>query len=188
MPGNPNFWTPQSSLEFHATVTQLYRKNQQPGAHHIYPNIKPKNADTGRHVLSVEDELQLADDIAFLAQTKRDPLTISAVTVQERSTGLHFLISSNAQPVGSTQAGLQRFTSTLTKYAKKGACSRPQVEKGFSDAGVDFFLSSRHWTRRVSGSIATTRHQAMQGKNTGSHPGNMAAGDISGRQRSQTLV
>ncbi|KAB5566157.1 hypothetical protein GE09DRAFT_730036 [Coniochaeta sp. 2T2.1] len=111
-------WTPSLLGEFHKTVEQLQALTDTPAKPSSYRDGPPPPSDG--HLLSFGDELQLADDLAFLVQDNRDSKNVSAVTIQETSDGILVIVSGNSTPMAAVMTGLQDVLSTTSGYAVLG--------------------------------------------------------------------
>ncbi|KAK7750051.1 hypothetical protein SLS62_008044 [Diatrype stigma] len=113
-----NFWGNGTKLDFHKAVAELQDLTRYPVDEEYY---RPKEiAETDGRVLKFKDELQLADDLAFLANSEEGVGTVSAVTIQERREGITVLLASNYTPTETTVKGLRNILDIIQKYAFKG--------------------------------------------------------------------
>lgn len=113
-----NFWGNETKLDFHKAVAELQDVTRYPVDEEDY---RPEeNSETDARVLRFKDELQLADDLAFLAHSEEGVGTVSAVTIQERSEGITVLLASNYTPTETTIKGLRNILSIIRRYAFKG--------------------------------------------------------------------
>lgn len=110
--------------EFHRNITKLLQKTDQPGEAENYGEFpSPKTSEIG-HLLLVEEEQHLADHIAFLAQTKSGPETVSAVTLEEGQSppSLKFRLASNRQRSPGVIEQLRAVLQIVEEYARIGEC------------------------------------------------------------------
>lgn len=113
-----NFWGNETKLDFHKAVAELQDLTRYPVDEEY---CRPKEtAETDERVLKFKDELQLADHLAFLANSEEGLGTVSAVTIQERSEGITVLLASNYTPTETTVKGLRNILNIIQKYALKG--------------------------------------------------------------------
>ncbi|RJE17276.1 hypothetical protein PHISCL_10387, partial [Aspergillus sclerotialis] len=108
-------WTFPSSRAFYQAVLNLRKLTEQPSKEHYYRDLKPPQSKA--HVLRYEDEMQFADNIAFLAQWQEGVETVSAVTLQENTNGLVILLASNHTPSESIVSGLRNVLALTSEYA-----------------------------------------------------------------------
>lgn len=124
----PGFWTQDLQLSFHQAVEALYARTENPLAEIDYTEQNPQWIQRGndsQHVLSLMDELQLADHIAFLAQTQEGALAISAVCVEETVDGLVLVLAGNSVPTPKTVEGLSHLMNLL-EHARTGTFLDPR--------------------------------------------------------------
>jgi hypothetical protein len=69
--------------------------------------------------LKAEDEMQLADNIAFLAQSQ-EVENVTAATLRENAHGLVICLSSNHTPPRTTIRELNEVMALVSKYASAG--------------------------------------------------------------------
>ena len=72
-------------------------------------------------------EQRLADDFAFVAAAKEDPKAVSAATVQERSSGLGFMIrlAANDGVLPEVEDTFRAMLELLANCARRGVCHDP---------------------------------------------------------------
>ncbi|KAJ5374068.1 hypothetical protein N7517_006074 [Penicillium concentricum] len=75
---------------------------------------------SAKHSLKAEDEMQLSDDIAFLAQREEGVEYVTAVTLQEKAYGLVICLASNHTPPNQTVHELNEIMALVSKYASEG--------------------------------------------------------------------
>ncbi|KAJ5791726.1 uncharacterized protein N7518_008737 [Penicillium psychrosexuale] len=83
-----------------------------------------------------EDEMQLADDIAFLGQAEEGAKNVTAVTLQEKAPGLVICLASNHTPSDKTVLELNKTMALVSEYASEGKRRREFRDKIF-DMVVD---------------------------------------------------
>ncbi len=119
-----SFWGHRTKLDFHKTVADLHDITRYPVGEVSYcRDFEDSEIDT--HVLKLREELQLADDLAFLANSDEGNRTVSAVTIQEGNEGITILLASNSTPTERTTKGLRKILSTIKRYASRGTNSSP---------------------------------------------------------------
>ncbi|EEY22883.1 conserved hypothetical protein [Verticillium alfalfae VaMs.102] len=109
-----NFWTPSSSRSFHTSVAKLRKVTRNPPEPQFYRGSTTPDPDG--HVLSLGDELQMADNLAYLAHWEENVRMISAVTLEEHPSGLVVVLASNSTPSQSIIAGLRDILATVCQY------------------------------------------------------------------------
>ncbi|KAM9874554.1 hypothetical protein VDGL01_11384 [Verticillium dahliae] len=110
-----NIWTTSSSRSFHTSVAKLYKLTQTPSEAQYYRDGTTPDPDG--HVLSLRDELQMADKIAFLAHWEEGVRKVSAVTLEEQPSGLVVVLASNSTPSRSIIAGLRDIFAKVCQYS-----------------------------------------------------------------------
>ena len=114
-----NFWSTETQLKLHEAVANLQGLTKHPISEEYGRDHESPDAP-GPHVLKLKDELQLADDLAFLANSEEGVRSVSAVTIQQRSGGIKILLTSNKTPAEPTIKGLSNILATISKYSVKG--------------------------------------------------------------------
>ncbi|KAG7103713.1 hypothetical protein HYQ44_017801 [Verticillium longisporum] len=109
-----NFWTPSSSRSFHTSVAKLRKRTQNPSEPQFYRGSATPGPDG--HVLSLGDELQMADNLAYLAHSEENVHMVSAVTLEEHPSCLVVVLASNSTPSQSIIAGLSDILATVCQY------------------------------------------------------------------------
>ena len=123
MTGSSNFWTPLLQQDFHQSVAELREVTQTPAAARYYRDCPmPKSND---HILSFQDELQMADDIAFLCHRDEGVGYVSAVTLQEHSNRLVILLASNSTPSQTTTQVLGDIAEIISQYTRRSRHINP---------------------------------------------------------------
>ncbi|KGO44720.1 hypothetical protein PEX2_006510 [Penicillium expansum] len=107
------------SQEFYQAIRSLRKLTDQPSEEHSYRMDIP-SFQSANHLLKVEDEMQFADDIAFLAQWQEGVEYVTAVTLQEMANGLVIRIASNHTPTDKTVRELKGTMALVSEYASKG--------------------------------------------------------------------
>lgn len=107
------------SQEFYQAVQNLRKRTDQPSEEHSYRCIPP--SQSAKYLLKAEDEMQLADDIAFLAQSQEGVENVTAVTLQEKAHGLVICLASNHTPSDKTVRELNETMALVSKYAFEGS-------------------------------------------------------------------
>ncbi|KAJ5206804.1 hypothetical protein N7491_002563 [Penicillium cf. griseofulvum] len=122
------------SQKFYQAVRNLRELTDQPSEEHSYRmDIPPQSA---KHLLKAEDEMQLADDIAFLAQREEGVENVTAVTLQEKAHGLVICLASNHTPSDKTVCELDKIMALVSEYASEGK-RRAQSRAKIFDMVVD---------------------------------------------------
>ncbi|KGO67158.1 hypothetical protein PITC_020640 [Penicillium italicum] len=109
------------SHEFFQAVQTLRNLTDQPSEEHSYRDIPPSQST--KYLLKAEDEMQLADDIAFLAQWQEGVENVTAVALQEMANGLVICIASNHTPANKTINELKEIMDLVSVYAFEGSSS-----------------------------------------------------------------
>jgi hypothetical protein len=134
-----NFWTPATKKEFHRAVENLCNLTKQPLDEKRYRSSGFQGPQETAHVLSLLDELQLADHIAFLGHSAQDVKTISAVCIEETPDGLLLRLASNHTPVDATVSGLRELLQNLGRgiLAGTGLCIGQQTKGSLTKVQVN---------------------------------------------------
>lgn len=123
VPIKGNFWTPESKQQFHVAVAQLYDKTELPNgtARGFRGNKLEHGAD---YVMSPKEELQLADDIAFLFPWEDGAHTVTASTLEEHDDGRRLVIwlGVNKPPPEEVVDKFRDLMRIVESYAIKGLC------------------------------------------------------------------
>ena len=109
------------SQKFYQAVRHLRNLTDQPSEEHSYRKDIP--TQSAKHLLKAEDEMQLADDIAFLAQREEGVENVTAVTLQEKAHGLVICLASNHTPSDKTVGELNEIMALVSEYASEGSPS-----------------------------------------------------------------
>ncbi|ORY68301.1 uncharacterized protein BCR38DRAFT_481782 [Pseudomassariella vexata] len=122
-----SFWTTQDKFEFHLAVEELHKLVQVPADEHLYRDNIPEPA--GDHVLALKDELQIADNLAFLAHWEEDVTAVSAITIQERPRSLKVVVTSNQTPAEAIVDGLRDLMRITSEFSQKGTFNESYLDK-----------------------------------------------------------
>lgn len=115
-----NFWTLQSKIDFHTAVSQLFELTDTPCSEQIYREYNQLTEEKkDEHTLSFADELQISDNVAFLAQCEESVKTVSADTLCEDQDGLSILIASNHTPSQTILEGVREIIGVTSQYTLK---------------------------------------------------------------------
>ncbi|KAH7359486.1 hypothetical protein B0T11DRAFT_228487, partial [Plectosphaerella cucumerina] len=71
-------------------------------------------------ILSSEDELQIADNMTYLAYRSEGAAMVSAVTLQERLSGLVIVVASNSTLSVSVVHGFKQILNIVSRYSGEG--------------------------------------------------------------------
>ena len=119
-----NFWTDDAKRIFHENVRALKGKHQDPC---LPRNYRTRRLPTSEcHRLSFEDELQIADHIAYLAHYKEGSERVAAAVVQELQDGkpgLVIRLAANKTPPTEIMAGLEKIIEVVENHARAGKSS-----------------------------------------------------------------
>lgn len=114
-----SLWTPELRRDFHEAVEVLHEITEMPSEERDYRSSLQDIPST-YHTLRLGDELQLADHVAFLAQSQEGALEISAACVEESDNGLVIRLASNRTPSTRTVSGLKKILDTFSNGARRG--------------------------------------------------------------------
>lgn len=117
MAASSNIWTPRLNLDFHRCVVKLHNHTETPVAAQYYR--ENSLTESKGYVLSFKDELQIADDLAFLSQWEEGADYVSAITLQEHTNTLVVLLASNKTPSQTILTGLEDIAELLVKYSSQ---------------------------------------------------------------------
>ena len=115
-------WTPISEDRFARTVQEVRTIFAQvPGEARIHDQ-KSRQASSRDHILPYNVQYQLAQDIAFIAACEEGVHTVSAATVEKRTTeqGLTFTVARNSGVEPSVREGILGIGRCLELCAQKG--------------------------------------------------------------------
>lgn len=112
-------WTCELRRNFHRAVEDLHSITANPSEEKDYRGALPDIPSTNYN-LSLRDESQLADHIAFLAHSKEGAHAVSAVCIEESDMGLVVCLASNKTPSSVTVTGLRRILDSLSNFARQG--------------------------------------------------------------------
>ena len=119
MPKTPGLPLPIDE-EFHKNIVELAKRTDQPCAPQCYRSgVFPRS---NSYILLHEEEQHLADQVAFLAQTKSGPEVVSAVTLEEchRPPSLTFRLASNRLRQPEVVEGLREILKVVEEYSLAG--------------------------------------------------------------------
>ncbi|OTA79567.1 hypothetical protein M434DRAFT_18000 [Hypoxylon sp. CO27-5] len=105
----------------------LYKTTKNPSAEVSYP-IPSSEAASRMYTLRLAHESQLANHIAFLAQSHEGAKYISAACVEEMKGGSVIRLASNETPSEHTRYGLKKILNTM----KDGVTEEILFEKEYS--------------------------------------------------------
>lgn len=93
----PALWTATHELEFHQATFCLSKLRQTPREEINYRQTYLDDPRSPEHIFRFEDELQLADHIAYLVHGSERPLEIAAACIEEQQSppGLVFRVARN---------------------------------------------------------------------------------------------
>ncbi|KAK3942874.1 hypothetical protein QBC46DRAFT_405934 [Diplogelasinospora grovesii] len=145
----PDLWTPKTREEFHRGVETLIKVQSKLGLspRHYDRSSNPRDLDTSHdYTLRLQDELQLADHIAFLAHAQEGAFHVSAACVCETPEGLVIRVTSNETPGSATVSGLRNVLQVIQDYANAGR-RRAEFQERLFDAVVE--QSRKRITQRL---------------------------------------
>jgi hypothetical protein len=117
----PELWTENAKTSFHKATFALAKTRQNPLPPIDYRSqLHSHSIDQQNHLLSLEDELQLADHIAFLAHTGEGFAAIAAVCIEERQDGLIVRLARNKLRQVGVVKGLEQVLGVLQKCCTEG--------------------------------------------------------------------
>lgn len=122
-----NFWTPDSKQQFHVAVAQLYDKTEVPdGTGQGYRDHRLEHC--ADYVMKPSEELQLADDIAFLFSWKNGAKNVTATTLEEHDEGRRLVIwlGVNESPPQRIVDEFQDLMRIVERHALIGLCAIPR--------------------------------------------------------------
>lgn len=122
---SPGIWTRDISQRFYGNVNTLSKRlkpKQSPRAPKNYRQSAPRVKETKQYLLSYEEELHLADHIAFLAHVEEGVEFVSAAVLQEMSDppGFTFRLASNHTPRPTVVNGMERILEIVRGHAEAG--------------------------------------------------------------------
>lgn len=118
---------------FHANVNRLIKKTTEPCEPVNYRGAKYISDE--KYVLLHEEEQHLADDLAFLAQTRSGPDFVSAVTIEQclSPPSLIIRLASNKTPTAKTVEDLRRVVHVVAESATTGSLLSGQRSSSMID-------------------------------------------------------
>ena len=120
-------WTSQLEWDFHTSVAELQKVTDIPAEARYYRGDEPSTSD--KHILSFRDELQFADNLAFLCHWHEGGYYISAVTLRECHDHLIIQVASNLTPSPAIIEGLKDLMGMLAQYASQSTMLIPSRSK-----------------------------------------------------------
>ncbi|KAK0367590.1 hypothetical protein CLIM01_15054, partial [Colletotrichum limetticola] len=117
-----NFWTPPLKADFHRILTSMRQLTDVPSEPRTYRGGRTSQSDT--HTLSIEDEMQCADAIAFLAHHKEGAQFVSTVTLRECHERLRIVLAGNTTPSSKVQDELAKVMGHVSTLSKEGGSKR----------------------------------------------------------------
>ncbi|TVY32810.1 hypothetical protein LSUB1_G007677 [Lachnellula subtilissima] len=154
----PGIWTSDISQSFYGNVNTLSKKlkpNQSPRAPKNYRQSAPRAKETNKYLLSYEEELHLADHIAFLAHAEESVEFVSAAVLEEMSDppGFTFRLASNHTPRPTVINGIEKILGIVRDHAKAGK-HRQQYQSqlfeeivSFSEKRIYGRMRTHHWVK-----------------------------------------
>ncbi|TVY49255.1 hypothetical protein LOCC1_G000808 [Lachnellula occidentalis] len=154
----PGIWTADLSRSFYGNVNALSNKlkgNQSPRAPKNYRQSVPRAKEMKGYLLSYEEELHLADHIAFLAHVEEGVEYVSAAVLQEMSDppGFTFRLASNQTPRSTVVNGIEKILGIVRDHAKAGK-HRQQYQSqlfeeivSFSEKRIYGRMRTHHWVK-----------------------------------------
>ncbi|KAK1957308.1 hypothetical protein LY78DRAFT_401302 [Colletotrichum sublineola] len=80
----PLLWTIDDETKFHQSIVQVSKLRQTPRQEANYRHQYRGGPQSSSHVLRLEDEMQLADHVAFIAHSSEGFPEIAAACIEER--------------------------------------------------------------------------------------------------------
>ncbi|KAK1514254.1 hypothetical protein CABS01_16744 [Colletotrichum abscissum] len=113
-----NFWAPPLKAEFHRTIASLQQLTNIPSEPRAYYAGATPRAHI--HILSIEDEIQMTNSIAFLAHRNEGVKFVSTVALREYPERLQVVLAGNTTPSSSARRELAKIMTHLSKISRKG--------------------------------------------------------------------
>ncbi|CAG8950794.1 hypothetical protein HYFRA_00003010 [Hymenoscyphus fraxineus] len=154
IPSSNGIWTTESSKRFYKAVQLLDRKlgGRDGGKSPVHPADYRADvgntSDSSDYTLSYSEELDLADDFAFLAAVKGDdPEYVSATVVEEQrdAPGLIIRLASNKTPKEKVVESLRGFIGMIQDHARSDERMLFDEIIGFSQERIHSRMRSAHW-------------------------------------------
>lgn len=122
----PPWWDEDGERAFHEAVFKLSSLRQTPCPDVYYRQKPQRDPRSPGYILRLQDELQLADHIAFLAHDCEGPLPIAAVCIEEQQDhpGLRVRLARNHLRSPDDVRGIGQLLGVLQDCAQKGLFSR----------------------------------------------------------------
>ena len=120
-----SIWTDETSAQFYETAKDLLTRvggKGAPRAPKDYRSDRTRAPDTGIYALLYEEELHLADNIAFLAHNQEGVGFVSAAAIEESADPplLTVRLASNQTPQPSVVQGLSTILGIVEEHAIQG--------------------------------------------------------------------
>ncbi|TVY18376.1 hypothetical protein LARI1_G003946 [Lachnellula arida] len=155
---SPGIWTRDISQSFYGNVNTLSKKlrpKQSPRAPKNYRQSAPRVKETKQYLLSYEEELHLADHIAFLAHIEEGVEFGSAAVLQEMGDppGFTFRLASNHTPRPTVVNGIERILEIVQDHAEAGKHRQQHQSRlfdeivSFSEKRIHGRMRTRHWVK-----------------------------------------
>lgn len=109
---------PLRLAEVSSSGSESSRLKDQPSEEYSYRIIPPSQST--KHLLRAEDEMQLADNLAFLAQWQEGVENVTASTLQEKTNGLLILLASNHTLLEAMIHELRAMLALVSENAFRG--------------------------------------------------------------------
>ncbi|KAI3530163.1 hypothetical protein CABS02_14611 [Colletotrichum abscissum] len=149
-----NFWTLMLKADFHGTIASLQQLTNIPSEPRAYREGATPQAHT--NVLSIEDEIQMTNSIAFLAHRNEGAKFVSTVTLREYPDRLQVVLAGNTTPSSGARHELANIMTHLGKLSR-----RERIKHALREELLDMvllFSSSRILSRLRPPWMAQPRH------------------------------
>lgn len=117
MARSSNHWTRSLELDFHRAVAELRELNEMPSEVQFYRDRATPGS--GGHILSFQDEQQIADGLAFICHWEEGVHRVSTITLEEHPDGLIALLACNSSPTKTITRSLEEVLAVVTQYASQ---------------------------------------------------------------------
>lgn len=121
MDSSSNFWAPRLKADFHRTIASLQQLTEIPSEPQA--NYEGVRQESRTYTLSIEDEIQTANAIAFLAHYKEGGKFVSTATLREYPERLQLVLAGNTTQSPNVLGELTKLTACLSKLNKEGMAS-----------------------------------------------------------------
>jgi hypothetical protein len=121
----PSLWTVTDELAFHKAMVTLAKTRQNPRPDENYRrSIRNPLSQSSAHVLRLEDELQLADHLAFLAHNCEGFPAITSICIEEHpgKQGLTVRLVRNELRDDLATGDIRKVLHLLQRCATQGKC------------------------------------------------------------------